>query len=110
MPQKRESPFALPQTRGSLVTTLQCKAPLDILLSGESHLTQTTWNKQRSFLLQIAFLSPSAECRLPESVHFAESDVILGVVRARSVHKVGNGHNSDRAAAQTVGPRGGRDA
>ena len=33
-------------------------------------------------------LSPSAECRLPESVHFAESDVILGVVRARSVHKV----------------------
>jgi feruloyl esterase len=34
-----------------------------------------------------------------ESVHFAESDVILGVVRARSVHKVGNGHNCDWAAA-----------
>ena len=46
-----------------------------------------------------AKLSPSAECRLPESVHFAESDVILGVVRARSVHKVGNGHNCDWAAA-----------
>jgi hypothetical protein len=43
--------------------------------------------------------SPSAECRLPESFNFAESDVILGVVRARSVHKVGYGHNCDWAAA-----------
>src|SRR5207249_4101659 len=31
----------------------------------------------------------SAECRLPESLHFTECDVILGVVRARSVHKIG---------------------
>ena|SRR5665647_3454551 len=42
---------------------------------------------------------PSAEGRLPESLHFAESDVILGVVRARSVHKIGYGRNWDWAAA-----------
>src|SRR5665647_3674623 len=42
---------------------------------------------------------PSAEGRLPESLHFAESDVILGVVRARRVHKIGYGHNCDWAAA-----------
>ena len=42
---------------------------------------------------------PYAEGRLPESLHFAESDVILGVVRARSVHKIGYGHNCDWAAA-----------
>ena len=41
---------------------------------------------------------PSAEDRLPKSLHFAESDVILGVVRARSVHEVGYGHNWDWAA------------
>jgi hypothetical protein len=43
--------------------------------------------------------SPSAEERLPKSLHFAESDVINGVVRARSVHKVGYGHNRDWATA-----------
>src|ERR1035437_10011332 len=37
--------------------------------------------------------------RLSESLHFAESAVILGVVRARSVHKVGYGHNCNWAAA-----------
>jgi hypothetical protein len=42
---------------------------------------------------------PSAESRLPESLHFAESDVIVGVVRVRSVHKVVYGHNGDWAAA-----------
>ena len=42
---------------------------------------------------------PSAEGRLPESLHFADSDVILGVVRARSVHKIGYGRNWDWAAA-----------
>ena len=36
--------------------------------------------------------SPSAEDRLPKSLHFAEFDVIIGVVRARSVHEVGYGH------------------
>ncbi len=36
--------------------------------------------------------SPSAEDRLPRSLHFAEFDVIIGVVRARSVHEVGYGH------------------
>ena len=41
---------------------------------------------------------PSAEDRLPKSLHFAESDVIIGVVRARSVHKVCYGHNCDEAA------------
>jgi len=41
----------------------------------------------------------SAECRLPESLHFTECDVILGVVRARSVHKIGYGHNRDWPAA-----------
>jgi hypothetical protein len=41
----------------------------------------------------------SAECRLPKSLHFSESDAIIGVVRARSVHKVGYGHNCDWAAA-----------
>jgi len=43
--------------------------------------------------------SSSGQGRLPESLHFAESAVILGVVRARSVHKVGYGHNCDWAAA-----------
>ena len=38
---------------------------------------------------------PSAGGRLPKSLNFAESDVILGVVRARSVHEVGYGHNCD---------------
>lgn len=42
---------------------------------------------------------PSAEGRLPESLHFAESDVIFGAVRARSVHKAGYGRNCDWAAA-----------
>jgi hypothetical protein len=43
--------------------------------------------------------SSSGQGRLPESLHFAESDVILGGVRARSVHKVSYGHNCNRAAA-----------
>ena len=38
-----------------------------------------------------AWGSPSAENRLPKSFHFAESDVIIGVVRATSVHEVGDG-------------------
>ena len=42
---------------------------------------------------------PSAEGRLPESLHFAEFDVIVGVVRVRSVHKVVYGHNGDWGAA-----------
>ena len=37
--------------------------------------------------------------RLFGSLDFTESDVILGVVRARSVHKIGYGHNRDCAAA-----------
>jgi hypothetical protein len=41
---------------------------------------------------------PSAACRLSNSLHFGESDVIIGVVRARSVHKVGYGHDCDWAA------------
>jgi hypothetical protein len=43
--------------------------------------------------------SSSGQGRLPESLHFAESDVILGAVRARSVHKVSYGHNCNWAAA-----------
>jgi hypothetical protein len=43
--------------------------------------------------------SSSGQGRPPESLHFAESDVILGGVRARSVHKVSYGHNCNRAAA-----------
>jgi hypothetical protein len=39
--------------------------------------------------------SPSAEDRLPKWLHFAESDVIIGFVRARSVHEVGYGHKWD---------------
>jgi alanine racemase len=39
--------------------------------------------------------SPSAEGRLPKWFHFAESDVIIGVERARSVHEVGYGHKWD---------------
>ena len=41
----------------------------------------------------------SAAGRLPEALHFAESDVILGVVRGRSVHKAGYGHKRAWAAA-----------
>src|SRR5665811_2076714 len=49
---------------------------------------------------QVADLpSSSGQGRLPESLHFAESDVILGAVRARSVHKVDYGRNCDWAAA-----------
>ena len=47
----------------------------------------------------VRFALASAECRLPESLHFTECDVILGVVRARSVHKIGYGHNRDWSAA-----------
>jgi hypothetical protein len=49
--------------------------------------------------INIGIMYPSAEYRLPSSLHFAESDVIGGIVRARSVHKVGYGHNCDWAAA-----------
>jgi hypothetical protein len=42
---------------------------------------------------------PSAGGRLPESPRFAESDVNLGVVSARSVHKVGYGHDCHWATA-----------
>src|SRR5260221_13640246 len=52
------------------------------------------------------FRLASAECRLPESLHFTECDVILGVVRARSVHKIGYGHNRDWPAAQPLVARG----
>ncbi len=45
--------------------------------------------------LQGNALSPSAEDRLPKSLHLSETDVILGVVRARSVHEVGYGHKWD---------------
>jgi hypothetical protein len=31
-------------------------------------------------------------------VHLAECDVMLGILRARSVHKIGYGHNCDWAA------------
>jgi hypothetical protein len=41
----------------------------------------------------------SAEDRLPESQHFAECEVILGVVRVKSVHKAGYGHKWERAAS-----------
>jgi hypothetical protein len=51
------------------------------------------------YAVDVAATYPYAEGRLPESLHFAESDVILGVVRARSVHKIGYGHNCDWAAA-----------
>ena len=47
------------------------------------------------FLVRSISKSPSAEDRLPKSLHFAESDVIIGVVRARSVHEVGYGHKWD---------------
>ena len=42
--------------------------------------------------------SPSAKGRLPECLHFAESEVMLGVVRGRSVHKFRYGHNFGWAA------------
>jgi hypothetical protein len=45
------------------------------------------------FLLELA--SPSAEDRLPKSLRFAESDVIIFVVRASGVHELGYGHKWD---------------
>ena len=45
--------------------------------------------------MEWSFSLASAEDRLPKSLHFAESDVIIGVVRARSVHEVGYGHKWD---------------
>ncbi len=56
-------------------------------------------NAQRARLMARLSTLASAECRLPESLHFTECDVILGVVRARSVHKIGYGHNRDWSAA-----------
>src|SRR5262245_21223409 len=44
---------------------------------------------------EVVGTSPSAEDRLPKSLHFAESDVIMGVVRAGSVHAGGYGHKWD---------------
>ena len=41
----------------------------------------------------------SAQDRLAGWLHLAECDVILGVVRAGSVHKIGYGHNGDWASA-----------
>ena len=38
---------------------------------------------------------PSAEDRLPKSLRFAESDVIIFVVRASGVHELGYGHKWD---------------
>jgi hypothetical protein len=55
--------------------------------------------RQQINVLRRANPYPSAEYRLPASLHFGESDAIGGVVRARSVHKVGYGHNCDWAAA-----------
>jgi hypothetical protein len=52
-----------------------------------------------TIMLIAGSMSSSGQGRLPESLHFAESDVILGVVRARSVHKIGYGRNCDWAAA-----------
>jgi hypothetical protein len=40
-------------------------------------------------------MSPSAEDRLPKSLRFAESDVIIFVVRASGVHELGYGHKWD---------------
>ena len=45
---------------------------------------------------------PSAEGRLPKGLSFGESDVIDDEVRARSVHKVGNGHKFDGASAASL--------
>ena len=39
--------------------------------------------------------SPSAEDRLLKSLRFAESDVIIFVVRASGVHELGYGHKWD---------------
>jgi hypothetical protein len=39
--------------------------------------------------------SPSAEDRLPKSLRFAESDVIIFVVRASGVHELDYGHKWD---------------
>jgi hypothetical protein len=44
----------------------------------------------------------SAGGRLLKSSDFAESDVMLGGMGAISVHKVGYGHNRDRATAQPL--------
>jgi hypothetical protein len=41
------------------------------------------------------YASPSAEDRLPKSLRFAESDVIIFVVRASGVHELGYGHKWD---------------
>jgi hypothetical protein len=49
-----------------------------------------------------AMRSPFAEDRLSKSLHFAESDVLIGVVRARSVHEVGYGHKWDWEAKPLV--------
>ena len=65
-------------------------------------LAEIIWRRAEPNRRWAAEASPtlaSAECRLPESLHFTECDVILGVVRARSVHKIGYGHNRDWSAA-----------
>ncbi|MGB6935274.1 MAG: hypothetical protein WBE14_00880 [Xanthobacteraceae bacterium] len=60
---------------------------------------------RKFWLLELAPRSwsyPSAEGRLPKGLSFGESDVIDDEVRARSVHKVGNGHKFDGASAASL--------
>ena len=71
-------------------------AALPLFATGLGVMGLLGWRRKRK---NAASLSSSGQGRLPESLHFAESTVILGVVRARSVHKVGYGHNCNWAAA-----------
>jgi hypothetical protein len=46
--------------------------------------------------------SPSGSDRLVKLPNIALSDLILGDVRVRSVHKIGYGHDRDGATAQPL--------
>src|SRR5664280_669014 len=87
---------------GSVDYELVSKVGRSASYSGQKEINVFNLFEARSQLyhsIQALSKSSSGQGRLPESLHFAESAVILGVVRARSVHKVGYGHNCDWAAA-----------
>ncbi|MGD1213275.1 MAG: hypothetical protein ABR973_18350 [Candidatus Acidiferrales bacterium] len=95
--------MAVPQEKLARLRTLITES-LRVQLGGESityvnvdHALEDARARQNHviFARRGCGKSPSAEDRLPKSLHFAESDVIIGVVRAKSVHEVGYGHKWD---------------
>ena len=67
-------------------------SPIFTLTDGTLWLSRALIIETLLVIASMAYRFPPAENRLPKSLHFAEFEVIIGVVRARSVHEVGYGH------------------